>query len=396
MRPSSWVAIGIVFLALLVAVMDYNSTGLVDWYTDGTHIAQRGGQNLVAGTGITLTGADAPADARVNITAAVTTAYRLPQGCSNSQIAQWVAASSTWDCISQAGGGSPITLDIDDDGVNESTNLSEIATTGTPNAVFSEPSANKLLINLGGNWPTADTATTATTLASDPANCGAGQAAGGITAIGTAESCLDPLVSTELDTEAELEALLTDVTNVFTNNDTLDISSNTNLTSTAPITLTGDAIGLTQNAGTDVTADLEEETHASEHATTSSDPLYIQRSAMFVQTGVVTSTSAILNIRLPTDNGGTIKDAYCTANTQPTGSTLRIDVTLNGSSIFADTSTMVNIAASTNSDTSGAPSTTTYVAGDYFMVEFDAYDSGGTSANLTCYVRVREVVFDSA
>ncbi|KKL57785.1 hypothetical protein LCGC14_2231940, partial [marine sediment metagenome] len=45
----------------------------------------------------------------------------------------------------------------------------------------------------------------------------------------------------------------------------IDISDDTNLATSSPITLTGDTIGLDQNAGTDVTADLEEEIHATEH-----------------------------------------------------------------------------------------------------------------------------------
>ncbi|GEM_PF-2721521 len=58
-------------------------------------------------------------------------------------------------------GGSAIVLDLADDAANESTDITELATTGDTNSVFSEPSANKLLINAGNNWPTADTATTA-------------------------------------------------------------------------------------------------------------------------------------------------------------------------------------------------------------------------------------------
>lgn len=58
------------------------------------------------------------------------------------------------------------------------------------------------------------------------------------------------LTSVEADTESELETLLTDVTNVFTNNDTigtanisgLDISDDTNLTAGDALTLTGDDI----------------------------------------------------------------------------------------------------------------------------------------------------------
>lgn len=50
-------------------------------------------------------------------------------------------------------------------------------------------------------------ATTATALASDPGNCSAGSVAGGITAAGVAESCLDPIVSTEIDSLSEFLAI---------------------------------------------------------------------------------------------------------------------------------------------------------------------------------------------
>lgn len=67
--------------------------------------------------------------------------------------------------------------------------------------------------------------------------------------------------TTSIDTEAEVETLLTDVTNVFTNNDTigtanisgLDISDDTNLSATYPITLTGDAIGTAFSTSTNNT-----------------------------------------------------------------------------------------------------------------------------------------------
>jgi len=55
---------------------------------------------------------------------------------------------------------------------------------------------------------------------------------------------------TDIDTEAELESLLTDVTDVFTNNDTIDISDNTNLSASDGITLTGD--NLTCDLGTSI------------------------------------------------------------------------------------------------------------------------------------------------
>lgn len=54
------------------------------------------------------------------------------------------------------GGGTPNVLDLGDDGSDESVDLVEIVTTGDTNSVFTEPSADKLLINVGQNWPTAD------------------------------------------------------------------------------------------------------------------------------------------------------------------------------------------------------------------------------------------------
>jgi hypothetical protein len=53
----------------------------------------------------------------------------------------------------------------------------------------------------------------------------------------------------------------------------LDISDDTNLAVSAPVVLTGDTLSLNQNAGTDVTADLEEESHASEHAENAADEI---------------------------------------------------------------------------------------------------------------------------
>lgn len=57
-----------------------------------------------------------------------------------------------------SGGGSSTALDLSDNGSDESAGITEIATTGDTNGVFSEPSADKLLINLGLDWPKADIA----------------------------------------------------------------------------------------------------------------------------------------------------------------------------------------------------------------------------------------------
>lgn len=64
----------------------------------------------------------------------------------------------TGTCTGCGAGGAPTVLDLADDESNESADVTEIATTGDTNSIFTEPSADKLLIAVGSNWPTADTA----------------------------------------------------------------------------------------------------------------------------------------------------------------------------------------------------------------------------------------------
>jgi hypothetical protein len=54
-----------------------------------------------------------------------------------------------------AAGGQAVILDLADDESNESTDLGEIAVTGDTYSIFTEPSADKLLIAVGNLWPTA-------------------------------------------------------------------------------------------------------------------------------------------------------------------------------------------------------------------------------------------------
>jgi len=101
------------------------------------------------------------------------------------------------------GTGSAQVLDLGDDGSNESTDLAEIATTGDTNNIFTEPTDDKLLIDLTKDWPKADDA--------DDVTC--------VGCLSDSELATDFISEIELDSETELEAQLTDVTNVFTNND---------------------------------------------------------------------------------------------------------------------------------------------------------------------------------
>ncbi len=56
------------------------------------------------------------------------------------------------------GGGSSIVLDLGNDGSQESTALDEIATENDTNSIFSNPTGDKLLIDVSARWPEADVA----------------------------------------------------------------------------------------------------------------------------------------------------------------------------------------------------------------------------------------------
>lgn len=93
---------------------------------------------------------------------------------------------------SDAAGAASMILDLGDDAGNDSTALGEIATTGDTNSIFTESSADKLLIDLSKDWPKADAADA---LNANGSNCSAGQASGGVSASGVAEDCTTYLQS---------------------------------------------------------------------------------------------------------------------------------------------------------------------------------------------------------
>ncbi len=92
-------------------------------------------------------------------------------------------ASGVIACSDDDGGagGSAIVFDIGDDGGDDSVDVNEIATTGDTNTIFTEPSADKILIAVGNNWPTSDTADA---LSANPSDCAANQFADAIAANG--------------------------------------------------------------------------------------------------------------------------------------------------------------------------------------------------------------------
>lgn len=72
-----------------------------------------------------------------------------------------LASGNVTGCASISGGaGPPVTLDLGNNGSNESAGIGAIATTGDTNNIFTEPSADKLLIDVSKKWPSAGVADT--------------------------------------------------------------------------------------------------------------------------------------------------------------------------------------------------------------------------------------------
>ena len=106
-----------------------------------------------------------------------------------------IAATGAITCTAS---GSDITFDIGDDGGNDSTDVNELATTGDTNGVFTEPSADKVLVDLTKDWPKSDQCDA---LAANGGNCSAGSYARGVDTAGVAESCTADDDSPDSDSE---------------------------------------------------------------------------------------------------------------------------------------------------------------------------------------------------
>jgi hypothetical protein len=80
-------------------------------------------------------------------------------GANGSDGATGLTGLTGGDGIDGAAGadGSVIVYDLGDDGVNESLDLNEIAVTGDTNSIFTEPSNDKLWVNVAADWPNSDT-----------------------------------------------------------------------------------------------------------------------------------------------------------------------------------------------------------------------------------------------
>lgn len=194
------------------------------------------------------------------------------------------------------------------------------------------------------------------------------------------------LVGDDVRIDKSSATLLGPTITIGTETDGIYVAS---LTATSPITLTGTnnvesaapIISLAQNVGTDITADLEEETHASEHQDGGSDEISVtglsgllaDRQKIQISTGgAEVAISSGINFIAGTNV--TLSGAYSSANG-------RVDITINSSggggggssSLAVGTGTATNF---TNNVTS--PTAAISFHGDYFRAT-----TNGTTSFIT-------------
>ena len=137
----------------------------------------------------------------------------------------------------------------------------------------------------------------------------------------------------------------------------IDISAETNLTVAAPITLTGDIVGLNQHVGTNVEADMEEETHATEHQDGGDDEISVTGLSGLLadRQKVAISTSGTLVAVSSSVNFAAGSNASVTGTTNSDGSvTITYSATAGGggaSTLAVGTGTASNFTTSVTSPT---------------------------------------------
>ena len=121
---------------------------------------------------------------------------------------------------------------------------------------------------------------------------------------------------------------------------------------------------------------------------------YVERELSFFIAGnqYVHSHPARLYVNATT----TIKDARCSVNTAPTGSSLIVDVNLDGTTIFSTQANRPTIAISGFTAVSGTPNTTSASSGSYFSIDVDQIGSTLPGSDLVCQVRIRQAAFTSS
>lgn len=92
--------------------------------------------------------------------------------------------------------------------------------------------------------------------------------------------------------------------------------------------------------------------------------------------------------RIYNDSGATltIKSVRASVGTAPTGAAIRVDINVNGTTIFTTQGNRPNIAVSTNSSKVTNMDVTTIADGNYFTVDVDVIGSTVAGADLTVQI----------
>lgn len=106
----------------------------------------------------------------------------------------------------------------------------------------------------------------------------------------------------------------------------------------------------------------------------------------FSKGGSLTTGTGTFRIYNDTGVTWTIAAVRASVGTAPTGSTLVVDVNVNGTTIYATQSNRPAIAISGNTATGGTPSTATIANGQYFTVDIDQVGSTIAGSDLTVQI----------
>lgn len=107
----------------------------------------------------------------------------------------------------------------------------------------------------------------------------------------------------------------------------------------------------------------------------------------FAQTGTLAVGTGTVRFYPP--YAMTVQDVTASVGTAPTGAALIVDVNKNGTTIFGTQSNRPQIAVSTFTDLSGAPSVTALTTSDYVTVDIDQVGSTVAGSDLTVVVRYK-------
>lgn len=240
-----------------------------------------------------------------------------------------------------AGSGSAITLDLGDDGGNDSTDLSEIAITNDAGGIFSEPSADKLLIDCSNPWPSAS-----------------GLETDALDAIGEVAAALKTgsdakLVTGTAGSDGRLGGWNAD-------GDLVDSGYNVI-----------DEDDMSSDSATGVP------TQQSVKAFVEAQPYYIQAALTQAGENISTGTKVAL-VRIPVASTLNTLTAFCDPANEPSAAAVQVDCNEINKSTGAATSILSAVASISTSanEATGTISTSSFSAGDILSFDIDQGSDG--------------------